>query len=183
MIALFRCYVPVLKSTLNVFEPSLSSIICWNIIFDQVQTQFCFIASIKTKGEIKLNYYLSCSRVKSFPNNQIGFISFIWDKALKNGPSKICGRQPLKTWSDMVCLRRPYYPVPNNSPPPRLLIFGFFVGLPLSYLDPSPSSPVITFSGFLLQVCQRLLKQIVFLRNCKQFSLNSFNQLSVLIPS
>ena len=28
-------------------------------------------------------------------------VKFIWDKVFKNGPSKICGRQPLKnfTWS------------------------------------------------------------------------------------
>ena len=29
-----------------------------------------------------------------------------------------------------------YFPVPNNSSPPRLLIFRYFVGPPLSYLDP-----------------------------------------------
>ena len=28
-----------------------------------------------------------------------------WDKVFKNGPCKICGRQPLKTWRDMVYLR------------------------------------------------------------------------------
>ena len=57
-----------------------------------------------------------------------------------------------------------YSPVPNNSPP-RLFIFGFFVGPPhppphpplLSYLDP----PFINFPGFVLQVFQRLLKRIV----------------------
>ena len=29
-----------------------------------------------------------------------------WDKVFKNGPSKICGRQPLKnfTWSIIECL-------------------------------------------------------------------------------
>ena len=32
-----------------------------------------------------------------------------WGEVLKNGPSKICGRQPLKIWSDMVCLSRPYH--------------------------------------------------------------------------
>ena len=32
---------------------------------------------------------------------------YIWDKVLKNGPSKICERQPLKKM-DMVYLGRPY---------------------------------------------------------------------------
>ena len=31
--------------------------------------------------------------------------SIVWDKVFKNGPSKICGRQPLKIWSDMVPLK------------------------------------------------------------------------------
>ena len=30
----------------------------------------------------------------------------IWYKVFMNGPSKICGRQPLKIWRDMVCLSR-----------------------------------------------------------------------------
>ena len=32
----------------------------------------------------------------------------IWDKVFKSGPSKICGRQPLKTWRDIVCLSKAY---------------------------------------------------------------------------
>ena len=35
-----------------------------------------------------------------------------------------------------ICRWKIYPPVPNNSPP-RLLIFGFFVGVSRSYLDPS----------------------------------------------
>ena len=30
-------------------------------------------------------------------------IEVIWDKVFKNGPRKICGRQPLRIRSDMVC--------------------------------------------------------------------------------
>ena len=30
-----------------------------------------------------------------------------------------------------------YSPVPNNSPPPRLLIFGFFVGPPFLFGPPA----------------------------------------------
>ena len=29
----------------------------------------------------------------------------IWDKVFKKGPSKICGRQPLKNFKNLVCLR------------------------------------------------------------------------------
>ena len=32
----------------------------------------------------------------------------IWGKVFKNGPSKICGSQPLKYLKDIVCLRGPY---------------------------------------------------------------------------
>ena len=32
-----------------------------------------------------------------------------WGKVFKNGPSKICGRKPLKIWSDVVCLGKPYH--------------------------------------------------------------------------
>ena len=32
----------------------------------------------------------------------------IWVKIFNNEPSKICGRLPLKNWSDLVCLGRPY---------------------------------------------------------------------------
>ena len=33
-------------------------------------------------------------------------VSSIWDRVFKNGPGKICGRQPLKIWRDMIS--RPY---------------------------------------------------------------------------
>ena len=36
------------------------------------------------------------------------FLINISTNVFKNGPSKICGRQPLKIWSDMVCLSKPY---------------------------------------------------------------------------
>ena len=38
----------------------------------------------------------------------------IWDKVFKNGPSKICGRQPLKNLKSMVCLIRPSIGVGEN---------------------------------------------------------------------
>ena len=30
----------------------------------------------------------------------------MWVKVFRNGPSKICGRQPLEIWSNMVCLKQ-----------------------------------------------------------------------------
>ena len=36
-------------------------------------------------------------------------LSNIWDKVFKSGPSKICGRQPLKTSNGYGCLSRPYH--------------------------------------------------------------------------
>ena len=35
--------------------------------------------------------------------------SSLRDKVFKNGSSKICVRQPLKIWRDIVCLSRPYH--------------------------------------------------------------------------
>ena len=62
-----------------------------------------------------------------------------------------------------------YSPGPNKiPPPPRLLIFGFFVGTPstprpshLSYLEPLTYLPVINFPDFVLQIFQRLVEPIV----------------------
>ena len=48
----------------------------------------------------------SCTRV-SIPG--INRCSDIWVMVFKNGLGKICGRQPLKNWTDMVCLGRSYH--------------------------------------------------------------------------
>ena len=42
-----------------------------------------------------------------------------------------------------------YSPVPNKSPPPRLLIFGFFVGRTFLF---GPPSPLINILDFVLQI-------------------------------
>ena len=39
---------------------------------------------------------------------QLNIYWIIWDKVFKNRQSKICGRQLLKIWRNMVCLSRPY---------------------------------------------------------------------------
>ena len=52
----------------------------------------------------------------------------IWDKLFKNGPSKICGRQPLKIWRDMACLSRPYLFKFFKGCLPKIL-FGPFLNL------------------------------------------------------
>ena len=47
-------------------------------------------------------------KVQFFSNiiiyDNITNMTLIWNKVFKNGTSKICGRQPLTIWSDMVCL-------------------------------------------------------------------------------
>ena len=35
-------------------------------------------------------------------------VTYKWDKVFKNGPNKICGRQPLKIRRNIVCLNRSY---------------------------------------------------------------------------
>ena len=56
--------------------------------------------------------------------SQVTRDQFIWDKVFKNGPSKICGRQPLKNLKEYDLLSRPYS-------------FKFFIrGLPHVLLGP-----------------------------------------------
>ena len=38
----------------------------------------------------------SMARVKQTRSDKKDITTYNWDKVLKNGPSKICGRQPLK---------------------------------------------------------------------------------------
>ena len=45
-----------------------------------------------------------CMRNKSPKLTSSNHVYAIWDEVFKNGPSKICRRQPLKYLSDMVCL-------------------------------------------------------------------------------
>ena len=66
---------------------------------------FQFFVGIKVKKKwFNRIWNFSCTRV-SIPG--INKCSDIRVKVFKNGPSKICGRQPLKNWSDMVCLGCP----------------------------------------------------------------------------
>ena len=53
---------------------------------------------------IRVKFRLLC---KHFP--MLKMFSFKWITLFKNGPSKICGRQPLKNFRDIVCLSRPYH--------------------------------------------------------------------------
>ena len=36
-------------------------------------------------------------------------LGYLWIKIFKNGPNKVCGRQPLKIWIDVICLGRLYH--------------------------------------------------------------------------
>ena len=55
-----------------------------------------------------------------------------------------------------------YSPVPNNSPPPRLLIFGFFVGPP--FLIWTPLSPRLLI--FQILFCRYLNISEIVKTNC-----------------
>ena len=73
-------------------------------------------------------------RVNLFVNWK-AFISFSkhnkWVKVFKNGPSEICGRQPFKIWSDMVCLSRRFH-------------FKFFKGCLLQIFEYGPFLNILT---------------------------------------
>ena len=62
--------------------------------------------------------------------------SFIWSNVFKNGPSKICGRQHLKTLKGYGLLKRlilksqqhPFIPSPNNcDTQPQIICFWLFL--------------------------------------------------------
>ena len=50
--------------------------------------------------------YNPSKNILTFPKTFIQ--KYIRDKVFKNGLSKVCGRQPLKIWSNIVLLARPY---------------------------------------------------------------------------
>ena len=70
-------------------------------IFKRDSTRFPSFTVIKTTNNLTYisNQELRCQKP----------VSNIWDKVFKNGPNKICERQPLKNLRDMVCLSRPYF--------------------------------------------------------------------------
>ena len=56
----------------------------------------------------------------------VAFCSWsIWDKVFNNGQSKICGRQPLKNLSCMVCLGRRYHFKFFKGCLPQILLSSF----------------------------------------------------------
>ena len=86
-----------------------------------------------------------------------------WVKVFKNGPNNICGEQPLKTWSEMVFLSRPYH-------------FKFFTGcLPQILLGPFMNTLTQLFCLFLIPckcVTYWNFDDIFSMRHCfKQFRL------------
>ena len=68
--------------------------------------------------------------------------------------------------------------------PPHLLTFGFFVGPPFLFGPPLPSPPFpARFFRFCFADISVIVKTDCSFYETKQFSLNSFNQLSALIMS
>ena len=62
-----------------------------------------------------LTYIQTCiyTQIQNFDNfaiylDYMYMCMYLWEKVLKYGPRKICGRQPQKVCSVMVCLNRPY---------------------------------------------------------------------------
>ena len=54
-----------------------------------------------------------------------GSKSYIWDKLFRNGPSKTCGKQPLKNLKDLVCLKQTLHLQLFNGCLPQILLGPF----------------------------------------------------------
>ena len=93
----------------------------------------------------------------------------IWGKVFKNWPSKICGRQPLKIWSDMVCWGKPYLfkffkcCLPQTLLGPflntlsHILLFWIVFSFPIAAV--SKSDWCGNDSCFILSVCRKYFDQ------------------------
>ena len=111
-----------------------------------------------------------------------------WVKAFKNGPSKICGRQPLKNLKWLVCLGKSYHFKLFKGCLPQILLDTFLNTLTQILFDDLPFGEFIRFwihvhiflfnlflcffhNSFdhvmVVQVTHVLVKWIVIL--CKQF--------------
>ena len=73
----------------------------------QIQLSFCLLLAFEKSSR----YYEMKKKIsKKYHCSFLQICIYIkWVMVFKNGPSKICGREPLKNWSDMVCLSRPYH--------------------------------------------------------------------------
>ena len=85
-----------------------AQIICWLYfslwnIFDGSSARIISLAELSI-GSLsdKIPIYYKWHYEWHFQNKE----HHIWVKVFKNGPSKICGRKPVKFWSDTVCLSR-----------------------------------------------------------------------------
>ena len=86
----------------------MSLLLTW-IVFDaSIKYFFCWLwtGKLLPGSSMKLCIIL---RIIAKCNMARYFSQFKWGKVSKNGPSEICGREPLKIWSDMVWLNRPYH--------------------------------------------------------------------------
>ena len=98
-----------------------------------------------------------------------------WVKVFKNEPSKNCGRQPLKIWSDTVCLSRfssawftrdiYFFPqdmkfrVAQVSPQVWKITFTFWLGLIIVLLAGFTISRVLLIIAFFILFCIFRIRQ------------------------
>ena len=69
------------------------------------------------RSDLLIYFYTSVINWWKFQNSK----SYKWNNVFKNGPIKICWRQPLKVSSDIVCLTRPYQFKPFKVCFPQIL--------------------------------------------------------------
>ena len=78
-----------------------------------IQTKKSVFSAIGISATSEILAWLSSWRIFNCHHKQLlskSWLLDVWlgskcDKVFKNGQSEICGRQPLKIWSDMVCWR------------------------------------------------------------------------------
>ena len=89
----------------QVSEKIVNSHLDQNYFFYQVELLAFCVNLHKVLGFFLLHMRRNPSRNPSDICDEV-FFRNNWDKLIKNGPSEICGRQPLKILSDMICLSR-----------------------------------------------------------------------------
>ena len=93
-------------------------------------------------------------------------------KVFKNGPSKICGRQPFNNWSDMVCLSRAYHFKFCKGCLPQIFLGPFLNTLPQIQTEQSSkiSEFKIAFTKFATYSLARIRYQWLWIQDSEQGS-------------
>ena len=83
----------------------------WNFRFLLVRFYSIFLPFYLPWYSFRLGKMKSSNNKQDDCNNVFLFhlaTAHFWANEIRNGQSKICRRQPLKIWSDMICLKRPH---------------------------------------------------------------------------